>query len=386
MFHLGLIGTSSNRGAGYIGVCKNKVPEGYRISALCDINEEVLNAAAERYYPDGDVKKYTDYRKLLDDPEIDGVIICTPDKTHRQITEDCVRAGKHVLLEKPISNNKEDAFAIYDICKDYHKTVKIGFVLRWSEYYKKIKELITDGTIGEVISIQANEFLNYDHGSSFFRRWHRKKENSGGLLNCKCSHDFDILNWLVDKRPLYVQSFGGLSGFKPIENDAENCDQCKLKDTCMYDFNRIRSSFPNENICVYNCEKDIVDHQTVNILYEDNVTANLHLSAISAYETRTMTVYGTKATITGNFTDMKLKVKGVYPQTEAEFVFEKHTDHGGGDTGLMNEFVKSIRGEIPVINDIEYALLASVLAFGADKSKDEHLTVNLSEFTDGRIS
>ncbi|MBE6903457.1 MAG: Gfo/Idh/MocA family oxidoreductase [Ruminococcaceae bacterium] len=368
--NIGIIGTG-RRSAAYVELINSNKYENVKITALADSKSENLEGCKNLYFKDKEVSCYDNYIDLLNDKNVDAIIICTPDTTHREIAINAIKYDKHILLEKPIATTAEDAKAIYFACKDYKKTICLGFVLRYTQFYRKIKSIIDNGDIGEVISIEAKEMLNYTHASSFYRRWHRDSSTNGGLLNAKCSHDLDILCWLAGKNPEYVSSFGGCTHFVENEKASDICDNCKIKDSCIYDYNTIDYGClaPVDNNCVYNCKKDIIDHQVLNIQFGNNVTASFTLSLLSAYENRSIMIFGTKGTISGDFNARTITVKDLRPDSAITYHLpEQQWGHNGGDSGIMADFIKSACSDKP-INDVKSGYLSSILALNADISR-----------------
>jgi len=209
---VGIIGTGG-RSLAYLDILRQMQQQ---TGALCDINRERLDTYRQVHLPDLDPgRAYLDYHDLLSDPTIDLVLICTPDTTHREIALSAAQAGKAMLLEKPVATTPSDVMAVYEGLKNYTRPVFLGFVLRYAPFYRQIKAMVQSGILGGIVTIRAQEMLDTRHASSFFRRWHRFSTNNGGLMNAKCCHDLDILNWLLEGEPVAVSAFGGNRVFVP---------------------------------------------------------------------------------------------------------------------------------------------------------------------------
>lgn len=380
---IAIIGTGV-RSVQYTKLCVSDVRDGVTVKALTDIDAEKLKQYAETYFSaDSMPALYTDYKEMLEKEDVDTVIICTPDTTHREITVDCLQKNKHILIEKPLATTLEDCIKIHESGVGCDKVFRLGFVLRYTHIYAKIKELVSGGTLGQILTVEAKEMLSHLHGGSFFRRWHRYKKNNGGFLNAKCSHDMDILNWVIGSDPVYVSAFGSRSYFNPIEGAAERCKDCNLRNTCKFffkteDYGEFHSV---QDTCVFNVDKDIVDHEVVNIEYENQVTASFTVSMVSAEPNRTMTIFGSEATLFADFAKNHILVKFIQPQSDLEFRFkESASGHGGGDLGIYCNFIDSIRSAPREgLSDLKAGVLSSAVALAAEASMERRQIINLKK-------
>lgn len=384
---VGFIGMGARCTAYINRMLKNPEFKEHKVAAFCDINEERLNAMADFYAPQIGKKPatYTDWKELLADESIEGIVISTPDFAHTEIAVAAIEAGKHILLEKPIEVTPERAKAIYDAGKDYDKTLVLGFVLRYTSFYGKIKEMIDNGELGDIVSVTASENLDKNHSSSYLRRWHRYSKYSGGMMNTKCCHDIDILNFLIGSRIKTLTAFGSNSFYVPKEGAAEHCCDCQFKDECIYSFDYTNYGSATrwdcqKDICVYNCEKDVLDRHTMMLEYENGILATFELVMFSGEETRLIRINGTKATLEASLRTMKIKVT---PLDKTQPVVETTLPpaasfHGGGDDGLLRRFFASAAGK-GNINNIEAGYLATMAALYADISARQKRIIAFNE-------
>jgi predicted dehydrogenase len=384
--NIGVIGTGA-RAAAYVEICMTGIRGDVHIKALSDINEDRMHRYVGRFF--GNIEKpnlYTDYNRMLEDEDIDAVIICTPDATHREITIAALKKEKNVLLEKPAASTIDDSLAIYRESVKHNIVFRMGFVLRYTNVYKKIKEIVARGDLGQLISIEAKEMLDYTHGGSFFRRWHRFKENNGGFLNAKCSHDMDILNWLSDVDPVYVSAFGSRSYFNNKDGASMRCADCNMKNNCRYYFKQdggsVFSHLTDFDMCVFNSDKNIVDHEVVNIEYENGLTACFTVTTLSAETSsnRTMVLFGTEATLFADFNKREIRVAGICPKNEVVHVFaDDHSGHGGGDHALFSDFIDAIRINDTCANDARAGMMSSLVTLSAEISMSDKRVIDLRE-------
>lgn len=151
-----------------------------------------------------------DLERLIGDHDVDRVIICSRDDTHAEMIVRALRAGADVVVEKPLTIDAERAAAIEQAVAETGRRVVLTFNYRYAPRNSTLRQVIRDGRIGQVTSIDFSWMLDTQHGADYFRRWHREKEHSGGLLVHKSSHHFDLVNWWIGQRPRRVFASGGL--------------------------------------------------------------------------------------------------------------------------------------------------------------------------------
>ena len=148
--------------------------------------------------------------ELIANERVDRVIVTTPDYTHAEMVSRALLAGADVVVEKPLTINAAGIEQIGDAIRRSGKTVATTFNYRYSPRNSALKQLILDGGVGTVTSVTFEWVLDTVHGADYFRRWHRDKASSGGLLVHKASHHFDLVNWWIDGVPRRVFASGGL--------------------------------------------------------------------------------------------------------------------------------------------------------------------------------
>ncbi|WP_411698356.1 Gfo/Idh/MocA family protein [Conyzicola sp.] len=151
-----------------------------------------------------------DLERTIAEQRIDRVIVTSPDFTHADLVSRALLAGADVVVEKPITINAEGLRQIAAAIEASGKTVVTTFNYRYSPRNSALRELIQSGAIGSVTSVHFEWVLDTVHGADYFRRWHRDKQSSGGLLIHKASHHFDLVNWWIDAAPRRVFASGGL--------------------------------------------------------------------------------------------------------------------------------------------------------------------------------
>jgi predicted dehydrogenase len=150
-----------------------------------------------------------DLEKLIADQHVDRMIVTTPDFTHAEMICRSLRAGVDVVVEKPLTISAPMAAQIEEAVHETGHEVVVTFNYRYSPRNSALKQVLMAGDIGKVLSVTFEWVLDTAHGADYFRRWHRDKKNSGGLLIHKASHHFDLINWWLDDVPARVFASGG---------------------------------------------------------------------------------------------------------------------------------------------------------------------------------
>lgn len=327
----------------------------------------------------------------------DAIINGTMDEQHLVTSVPLLNAGYDMLLEKPFAVNEKEMRELVACAKKNNSKVMICHVLRYTPFYYGIKEIVNSGEIGDIINIQTTEHVSYHHLSTSYVRgkWANSKKCHTSMLLAKCCHDLDIMMWMMSEtKPKKISSFGGKFQFKP-ENAPAGAGticmkDCPLVDTCVYSTKRLYIDHPDrwafyvwdalEGIknptiedkinlmksdspyarCIYKCDNDVVDHQSVMVEFESGATGTHNMVGGSSEPRRDIHIIGTKGEIFGNFEDSKFTVLKINPSPDAhneECDVEEHDlkvtgdmvgaygGHGGGDERLAADFVKFIRGE-----------------------------------------
>jgi len=183
--------------------------------AICDVNQTRMNYAnkllQEKYhYHEVLTYKADNFDRMIEVTKPDFVIVCSIDRTHHKYIIRAMELGCDVISEKPMTIDEEKCQDIFDAIERTGQNLRVTFNYRYAPHNTKIREVIMDGTIGEILSVNFEWLLNTQHGADYFRRWHRDKRNSGGLLVHKSTHHFDLMNFWLDSRPDTVFAMGDL--------------------------------------------------------------------------------------------------------------------------------------------------------------------------------
>jgi len=409
-------------GAGSRGMCytnvMSKMPDKFQVVAVAEPIESRRNYIKELHKIPEELC-FTDYKPLLKLGKIaDIAIITTMDRLHLEPSMEAIKLGYDLLLEKPIAPTPEECIQITNEAK--HKNVKVIIctVLRYTALFNHIKRLIDSDTIGDVISINHEECVGNVHQShSFVRgRWGNQNRSSSMLLQKSC-HDIDILQWLINKKCKSIQSFGALTYFteKNAPKDApdyciKGCpsgDKCPynavklyfddkkndwFRNACAYKYNPTDDDIlkaiteTQYGKCVYKCDNDVVDHQTVNMLFENNITVTFTMNAFNKGG-RFIHIMGTKGEIHAAMADdapievynFETKEKTEIPCTGIDGIAG---GHGGGDIGIIESLYQYLLGEYngTSVPTIEESCYNHLLTFAAEESRLKNKVVNIEEY------
>lgn len=308
-----IVGTGS-RSRMFRDAILNTYAETCELVALCDINP--LRIAAWQKDAGLDLPAYApaDFEKMIRDHRIDTVIVTTIDRTHHEYLCRAMEAGCDVITEKPMTVDAEKCRQILDTRDRTGKKLTVTFNYRYAPRNSKVKELLRSGMLGTVTSVHFEWLLDTQHGADYFRRWHRDKRNSGGLMVHKSTHHFDLVNWWLGSVPETVFALGDLRfyGRENAEQRGEprayvrgTGDDRVNGDPFALDMN----TAPDLKSLYHDCEKadgyqrdqnvfgdgiSIEDDIGVMVRYRDRAVLTYHLTAFSPWEGYRVAFNGTK--------------------------------------------------------------------------------------------
>ncbi|MCQ2398119.1 MAG: Gfo/Idh/MocA family oxidoreductase [Sphaerochaetaceae bacterium] len=208
-----LVGTGG-RARMYYEAIASKYRDTAELAGLCDMSQTRMDytnrALAELGYRILPTYLPHDFEKMISEQKADIVIVTSVDRTHDDYICRAMEAGCDVITEKPLTIDERKAQRIIDCQKKTGRHIRVCFNYRYAPYHTKVRELIRDGVIGTPTSVHFEWLLNCEHGADYYRRWHRNKYNSGGLLVHKATHHFDLVNFWLNTEPETVFAFGDL--------------------------------------------------------------------------------------------------------------------------------------------------------------------------------
>lgn len=392
-----------NRGSRY-ALKQLEFPDDMLVTAIADPKDICLEAANEYLHLPEDRRFHSVDEMLAADKLADVMIIATQDAQHKAHAIAALRKGYDLVLEKPIANHLEDCEEIAAEAEKLGRRVLVCHVLRYTPFYREVKNQIMSGALGKVESVEAIEGVGYYHIAHSYVRgnWH-KEADSSPMIVAKCCHDMDLLLWLTDKKCLKLNSFGSLDHFKAEncpEGATERCtDGCPHYDTCPFCAPKFYLSRlpgwpthilnPNpteENImeslrttnygrCVYKMDNDVVDHQTVNLLLEDGVTASFQMIGFTAKQDRRIRIMGTEGELWGDFRSNQIHVQRFNEEEQVIDVSgraKSFSGHGGGDSSLIKDAIRYFRNEEfdrTSITELTPSVESHRVAFAAERSR-----------------
>ena len=407
-----------NRGASYSDYAV-KHPDELEIVAVADPIANRLQYAAQLHSLPED-RIFTDWRQIADQPKMANfAIIATQDHMHLEPALAMIEKGYNLLLEKPMATTPAECKQITEAAEKKGVGIIVCHVLRFTSFWTTLKGIIDSGAIGKVMSITHMENVGNRHQShSFVRGNWRKTSEATPMILAKCCHDTDLIQWLIGKSCKKVQSFGSLTYFtkenKPAGAPARCTDGCPHADTCFY--NAIKLYYDDKNNtwfrsvaantvtnpsdeavmealltgpygrCVYDCDTDVVDHQIVNMEFEDMTTASLSMNAFNKGG-RFIRIFGTEGEITmgeGKWFDVYSFADRQTTQVPIDTIGNSiSSGHGGGDVGIMIDAVNYFGNGIasPSVCDIRMSYLSHLIAFAAEESRLTGTVVDLEEYS-----
>lgn len=385
-----------------------KFPEQMRLIAAADRIPERLEEMRQEYGLEQD-KCFSSVEEMFAQPRLaDMAFICTQDADHVRHACLALDKGYDVLLEKPVSADIAQCRQLLDKAEKLGRSVTVCHVLRYAPFYQKLKSLLEEGALGEIISIQASENVGYWHQAHSFVRgnWRRSGDTSPMIL-AKCCHDMDLLVWLTGSRCRRISSMGGLSFFRQ-ENAPQGApdycmEGCPVKDHCPYDAEKIyvtdtltgydtngagwmqravyggtdreglRAALGTSPYgrCVFRCDNDVVDNQSVTMEMESGVTISFHMCGLNQRNYRTIHIMGTGGDISGDLEEETLVLNrfGKEPEVIRMNVEETISGHGGGDYRMLADMFRARSQGQGTLTSLRQSLESHYMAMAAESSR-----------------
>ncbi len=209
-----IVGTGSRAGM-FVEAVTDTYREYAELVGLCDLSQvrmDWYNQQLETYagLPPRPTYRADQFDRMIAETKPDVVIVTTIDGTHHQYIVRAMELGCDVISEKPMTTELEKMKAIFDAIDRTGRSLRVTFNYRYAPAYTALRQQIAQGAVGHPLSVDFSWLLDTSHGADYFRRWHREKENSGGLLVHKATHHFDLVNWWIDSYPQQVFAMGDL--------------------------------------------------------------------------------------------------------------------------------------------------------------------------------
>ncbi|MBW7455604.1 Gfo/Idh/MocA family protein [Paenibacillus sepulcri] len=365
--------------------------------------------AAEHHIPEN--MQFASWEALLAQSQIcDTLLICTQDRDHFHPTMKALEVGYHILLEKPMSPDPWEAIQMAEEAKRRQRIMTVCHISRYSTFFSAVKKLVDEGRIGRTMTVQWTENVGYWHQAHSFVRgnWRNSVESSPMLLQ-KCCHDMDMLQWLIGGHVKSVSSYGSLSYFKeenaPEGSTARCTDGCRVEHECDYSALKLyltdKDTWPARVVsltnsmearlkalqhgpygrCVYRCDNDVVDHQVVNLLFDNEVTVAFTMTAFTHDVSRSFKIMGTKGELRGHSEKNEIEIIYFNGRKETVRPAEVEGGHGGADTMIMQGFIRQVEDkQIEGMTSGMESARSHLIVFAAEESRNTGKTVVMDDY------
>lgn len=430
-----IVGTGS-RSSMYIKAICNTYPDRAELVGLCDSNQSRMNYYNNVFlkkscnnHPDVPTYKADRFDDMIAECKPDVIIVTSMDRTHHKYTCRAMELGCDVITEKPMTIDAEKCQQIIDTQKRTGRNVTVTFNYRYAPRNSKVKEVLQSGVVGEITSVHFEWLLDTSHGADYFRRWHRNKVNSGGLMVHKATHHFDLVNWWLDSEPVTVFAMGDLKFYGKINAEkrgiTEFYSRARNNPIAAKDPFALKISPDDETTMglYYNAEQEdgyyrdqsvfgdgisIEDNMGVMVRYRNNAVMTYSLCAHCPWEGYRIVFNGTKGRLEFNvveksFVDGKGENMAEFGMRELgedrkqlvpEIIFQPHwgkaqvitydcdtlAGHGGGDARLLkNLFVGVDEDPLGLAADFHDGAKSILTGIGANLSMQTGLPVKVQE-------
>jgi len=370
---------------------------GFRVTALCDRNldrmAEARSVIQQGYATQGVAvapRLYGEGLDLIGDPDVDLVVITSTTDTHRQFAVPALRSGKKVYCDKPLAHNVEDAVAIVEAEAEAQNPLIMGFTRRYESAWRKAHELLRQNAIGRLVMLQVRDVIPYHR---YLTSWWRRRAWSGGALNDKGCHLFDVFNWFTGSRAIKVHGFGGRSMIEPDPTAPPRCHLCHRD--CPYRRREPETAAaaaadllvhfgPSwlqeteekhmDDVCVYAPGSDLYHNASIHFSYADGVLASYFYTIFGppADDEETLELVGTRGRLiltrhTGAI-DVVTDYGATHQVLDARDEFFEDS-HFGADIALVRELWRFCQGAPPQVS-ARAGLEATRMVFAAFRSMD----------------
>ena len=412
-YSVAIIGVGA-RGANVYGRLLMQFPKRFRIVALCDVREQRLESFGKEFGVAVE-NRFTDEDEFFKEKRADLLVIATQDSDHVRHCLKAFEKGYDILMEKPITEKKEECEAVLKAQEKSGCKALICHVLRYAPAFLTVAELIDSGAIGRLVAIDALERVTYWHQAHSYVRgnWRTTKETAPMIL-AKCCHDLDLIQYYAKSKCKSVSSVGELTFFNKAnqpEGAADRCLQCKYVETCPYSakvlyLDRWKKAYSPEDYwpynvvvsapvteekltnalrsgpygrCVFACDNDVVDHQLTLMSFENGVKATLTMTAFTTDDKsdlyglgRRMNFHGTLGEIILDELEDAVELM-VFGQEKQVFKINALGDngygHGGGDFYLIKELCDMLDGNAKASTSLTASIESHLMGICAEESR-----------------
>jgi len=385
---IAMVGTGG-RGMFWCGEMLKNYADVVDVVGLCDKNGKRVVVAKELL--GATAPTFTDFDAMIRETKPDAVLVTTMDSAHVRHILRGLELGCDVISEKPLCTDERQCRDILKAAKKSSKKIIVTHNARHYPEAKKIKQLLMDKALGDLVSVDYHEYLNTSHGSSYFHRWHHLKKNSGTLLVTKACHHFDQVNWWVNSKPVEVVAHGELRVYgKNGTFRSTNCRNCEYTGQCSYRMDitkneRLMKLYANcesedgyiYDGCVFSMDTDIYDTMSVSVKYENGVIFTYTANAFLPYEGQAIYFNGSKGRIDwntysgGGLKNEELRMTPASGKSEVITDLQHRTGgHGGADASLHDMIFREADAADPLglRADVQQGAMAALIGIAAYRS------------------
>ena len=372
-------------------------PEDACITYLVEPNPVRLHQAQDLMHVEADhCFRETEMFLMERHEDVDAVIIASPDDRHFDQCMRCIRHGYHVLLEKPIATTVQQCHTLAEAAAEAGVLVNVCYVLRYHPMCQKVRQLVREGQLGRIMSINYTNSIGLDRTlHTYVRGFWSRKETSCPVVLAKCCHDVDYLLWLCGSPVKSVSASGKLTWFKQEnapEGSATRCIHCSIEKDCpfsaidMYQRRRVWiSNFPipqgqtldqvlqTEMVqgrfgrCVYHCHNDVSDHKVMWMELEDESTICMTMDFFTHKDGRRFFIQCAMGEIEVMYDQVHVHYFNHRPDEHYDFSRVLTSPlHGNADMYIMRNFIAAIQGKEPLVAPISEALESHLICFEAE--------------------
>ena len=406
IYEVAILGVGARGGDTYGRLINEHAKDKFKIVSLCDKRENRL----ERFSAEFGVEKsncFMDENEFFKKKRADVLIIATQDQDHFRHALKAFECGYDIMLEKPITDKREECEALLSAQKKYNRQALVCHVLRYAPAFLKAKELLDCGCVGRLVAISMIEQVAYWHQAHSYVRGNWRNQNvTAPMILAKSCHDLDLLQYYAGARCKSVSSVGDLTYFNKESTPvgaAGRCTECKYIEECPYSAKRIYIDrwlkTKNEDIwpynvlteppltkekleqaikdgpygrCVFACDNNVVDHQITQMTFENGVKATLTMTGFTANSGRKIIFHGTTGELELNEEHDCLYVKKYgLEQEKVDFTIKNHQGygHGGGDYYLIKNLFDMLEGRASSVTSLASSIESHLMGVAAEESR-----------------
>ena len=387
---------------------------GIEIAAIAEIRPDRLEAAGKALNVP-EAMRFTDTNDLFALGKIaDAAIIATMDRDHFGHVMQALDCGYDILLEKPISPDPVECLQIEAKANALGKKITVCHVLRYTDFFGTLKDIIDSGELGKVVAIKHSENIgNFHMAHSFVRGNWRNDTLSSPIIMQKSCHDLDILLWLTGSHCTRVAAFGSLSYFKESNAPAgssDRCPTCPVAENCRFDARKAYlpalGGWPTDVVCleqteealmealrtgpygrcVYRCDNNVCDHMSMIMEFKNGVTATFSLTAQTNGVHRNIHIMCEDGEIEADDAQRKIVIRKFVSCGCDSFdertihIRSNASGHGGGDAGIMEDFAASLTDTAESRSSISRSVESHIMACALEESRLTGKVVDLNEY------